>query len=392
MSVYSIARIPILISGTGSLHKLPRQLTAWAVDDVLLVTDEGVAATGIITRVRELLAGHVTELFVAPAGEPHITTVDAAIAAACKLRNPAVIGIGGGTALDIAKLAAGAAVGTRPMDDYMLCAHPFAGHLPSVMIPTTSGTGAEVTRTCVLTDRHGHKSWAWDDELCPDVAILDPELTVTLPPGLTTTTGLDAFVHAIEAASGQRTNNITNAFALQAIRLVCRWLPLAVAEPANLVARQQMQEGACLAGIAINQGGTGLAHAIGHALGTLYHMPHGLAVSAALDAILAWNVEQAPDHFHSVAEAMHSGATPDQVPALFAELLAGADLGAAAHRFAAIEIDAEDLTRLIFSAENLPMVKNNAKAPSEAEGAQLAHLTARRWRRLVRPTAGAPVQ
>jgi len=392
MSVYSIDRIPIVISGACSLQKLPRQLTAWAVDDVLIVTDEGVAATGIIARVQELLASHGAALFVAPPGEPQIATVDAAIAAARRLRNPAVVGIGGGTALDIAKLAAGAAAGARPMDDYMMCVHPFAGHLPTVMIPTTSGTGAEATRTCVLADRHGRKSWAWDDELCPDVAILDPELTVTLPPGLTATTGLDAFVHAIEAASGKRCNNITAAFALQAIRLVCRWLPVAVAEPANLLARQQMQEAACLAGIAINQGGTGLAHSIGHALGTLYHLPHGLAVSAALSAILAWNVEQAPEHFNAVAGAMRSGATPEQVPALFEELLASARLGAAAQRFAAIEIDAEALTHLIFSAENVPMAKNNAKAPTEAEGAQLAHLTARRWRQLVEPATGPQVR
>lgn len=149
-----------------------------------------------------------------------------------------MIGLGGGTALDIAKLVAALAESPGDMADYLLAKTPWAGRVPAVMVPTTSGTGSEVTRTSILTDPEGRKLWAWGDELLPDAVLLDPALTLGLPATLTATTGLDAFVHALEATTGQGQHTFIEATALQAIRLVgaalpMRWPPRMTWWPAN---------------------------------------------------------------------------------------------------------------------------------------------------------------
>ena len=139
------------------------------------------------------------------------------------------------------------------------------------------------------------KVWTWGDALLPDLIVLDPEATATMPPVVTTRTGLDAFVHALEAVTGQRRDQRPPEPALAAVELVRDHLPYAVADGSDLRARAAMQEAAYLAGTAIDGCGTGIAHAIGHALGSLHHVPHGVAVAVGLEAALAWNVEGAPD-------------------------------------------------------------------------------------------------
>ncbi len=381
MSVYTIDRLPVLVAGCGALATLPDQVQRLHATSVLLVSDQGMAAAGWVGRVQASLAESCpVATFLAPPGEPRIATVDDGVTLARTLdAGAAVIGLGGGTALDIAKLIAAVAAGVLPMQAYMMCANPYAGKLPSLMIPSTSGTGAEVTRTCVLTDAEGRKSWAWGDELCPDVALLDPEITITLPPALTAATGLDAFVHAVEAATGQRANAIAQAFALQAIRLIGAALPAAVAEPHNLTARQQMQEAACLAGVAINQCGTGIAHNIGHALGTVAHLPHGVAVTIAMQRTLAWSVAADPERYQAIADAMRPGSRADDVPAMFEALLDAADFAGAAAPFHATRFDQDALRASMLSAENLPMMANNARIPTADEMADLAEWTAAWW-------------
>ena len=381
MSLYTIDRPPALMVGCGALRCLPEQIRSLHCTRTLLVSDQGMAAAGWVARIQAILATTgAVEVFLAPAGEPHIATVDAGAAVARTLgAGTAIVGLGGGTALDIAKLIAAVAAADLPMQAYMMCATPYAGKLPSFMAPSTSGTGAEVTRTCVLTDAQGRKSWAWGDELCPDLALLDPEVTVTLPPALTATTGLDAFIHAMEAATGQRTNAIAQSFALQAIRLIVAALPIAVAAPDDLAARQQMQEAACLAGMAINQCGTGLAHNIGHALGTVAHLPHAVAVTAALACTLDWSVTGAPARYQAVATAMQPGARGEDVPSLFAALLNAVNFAAAAAPYYVREIAYDALLTSMLSAENRPMMTNNARIPAEDEMPDLAGRMVASW-------------
>ena len=245
------------------------------------------------------------------------------------------------------------------VEHYALGANPLPGHRPMIAIPTTAGTGAEVTRTCIVTDRDGRKVWTWGDELLPDLVVLDPASTVTMPTHVTAATGLDAFVHALEAVSGRRSTALVTASALHALRLVVDHLPIAVAEPNDLEARQAMQEAALLAGLAIDGGGTGIAHSIGHALGTLAHVPHGVAVAIGLAAALDWNVDGAPDAYTSAAAAL--GRPVGELPDLLAELLAAVTLSAAVRRLPALELEPDQIAAAMVAEENLPMYRNNCR-------------------------------
>ena len=266
--------------------------TVSAGAEVVVIADQGVQATGYIERVVEALRPRNITVHLVPWGEPTVASVDAAARVVRDAGDPIVIGVGGGSALDIAKQAAVVSTGQRRAVP-AVC-QPLPGRRPIVAIPTTSGTGAEVTRTCIVADRSGRKSWTWGDELLPDLVVLDPTAAATMPHAVTVGTGLDAFVHAIEACSGQRRNSIAAASAQRAMALVLTHLPRVANDGADLASRQAMQEAAFLAGLAIDNCGTGVAHSIGHALGSLYHMPHGISVAVGLRAALEWNVRANP--------------------------------------------------------------------------------------------------
>lgn len=353
---YTVNPFPLLIVGPNALDALPDVLRRLRVQRIFLVSDQGMAAAGWVQRVYALVSSHwKVETFLAPPGEPQTTTVDEGAAMARALgEGVAVVGLGGGTALDIAKLIAAIAVSERPARDYLLCAHPYDGKLPGIMIPATSGTGAEVTRTCVLTDEQGCKSWAWGDELRPDIVLLDPQVTTTLPRPLTVATGFDALVHAIEAATAQRANAIAQSFALQAIRLIAS---------------------ACLAGIAIDQCGTGIAHAIGHALGTTAHLPHAVAMQSTL----AWSIATNEARYQPIAQAMQPGPSSLDLPEAFAALLQRLDFADVVRPLRNRVIDVGALLASMLSPENQPMRANNARVPDDAAMAELAQCTAQTW-------------
>ena len=259
---------------------------------------------GTWSRVLQALHPRPTSVHLVPWGEPTVDSVDDAARLVRDAGDAIVIGVGGGSALDIAKQAAVVSAGDISVEAYLLCATPLPGRRPIVAIPTTSGTGAEVTRTCIVADGSGRKSWTWGDEMLPDIVVLDPAAAATMPHSVTVGTGLDAFVHAIEACSGQRRNSIAAAAAQRAMALVLTHLPRVAEDGNDLVSRQAMQEAAFLAGVAIDNCGTGVAHSIGHALGSLYHVPHGLSVAVGLRAALEWNVTGEPDAYADAADAL----------------------------------------------------------------------------------------
>ena len=170
-------------------------------------------------------------------------------------------------------------------------------------MPTTAGTGSEVTRTAVFS-ADGRKLWAWGKELRFDLALLDPELTVGMPAALTAATGIDAAVHAIESATCKRRNPVSTSIALGALRSLRTWLAVAVRQPGNLEARSHVQIAACLAGIAFDVTGVAAAHAIGHAVGEAAGVHHGRAVGLALNATMSDSAQAAPDAYGAVADAL----------------------------------------------------------------------------------------
>lgn len=381
-SSYEVGRAPRTLVGAGSLTALRAAIESLDGTSAVLIVDAIVAAGGYLDRVVEALGSVPHVVHVTPPGEPTVDTVDAAAAVVRMARSPVVIGIGGGSAIDIAKQAATVGAGTTGVEPYLLCANPLPGRRPIVAIPTTSGTGAEVTRTCIVSDASGRKMWTWGDEMLPDLVVLDPTAAATMPHAVTVGTGLDAYVHALEACSGVRRNSVAAASAQRALRLVVDHLPRAAADGADLWARQAMQEAAFLAGVAIDNCGTGVAHSIGHALGSLYHVPHGVSVAVGLHAALGWNVEGAPDAFVDPAAAM--GCEVASVPATLTGLVAGTRLADVVRAIHVEPFDASSIAVTMAAPENQPMLANNARTVDDDDRSMLAERTVALWGELAR--------
>ncbi len=294
-----------------------RSATLAGVGPVLLVADSGLKPLGIVERAANALrdAGHLVATYADISGEPKEAQVEAARTVGKLAEANAVICLGGGSALDAGKLAAVMLGTDAPVADFRLAAKPLPEKpVPIVCVPTTAGTGSEMTGISVVSDAAKTKFWFWGSALEADLALLDPELTVGLPSTFTAMTGMDALVHAIEAATNRHATAESDIAAYQAIRLVVENLPAAVREPQNIAARENMLNAAALGGLAIHKAGTALAHNIGHALGSLAPVPHGLAVTLAMAATAEWVVEGNREAFARVAEAMGVGADADKVP------------------------------------------------------------------------------
>jgi alcohol dehydrogenase class IV len=379
MSLHGVSYGPRTISAAGALERLGAEAKAFAGANasVLLVADSGLRPLGLIGRATASMeaAALTVATYDEIAGEPKESQVEAARRLGKSAKVKAVVCLGGGSALDAGKLAAVMLGTDAPVSDFRLAVRGLPQKtVPFICIPTTAGTGSEMTGTSVISDEHKTKFWFWGDELKADLAVLDPELTVGLPPKFTAMTGMDALVHAIESATNRFAGPESDVAALEAIRLVTKNLPLAIREPKNISARTAMLEAAALGGLAISKSGTALAHNIGHALGSLAPVPHGLAVTLAMAATAEWVVEGNREGFARVAEAMGEGADPDTVPDVFRSLArtAGLDLNAAA---AAPGLTAEKLAHAMAQPENASMRKSTKRLVADEDLLPLARMT-----------------
>jgi alcohol dehydrogenase class IV len=309
MLPFILSSIPEIIFGNGRLSDLPARVTSLAgkAQPVMIIADPAMAMLGITVRLAKLLAeaGHAASVYDGFKGEPKSDDINRAASLARDLKAKAVIGLGGGTALDTAKLVAACAVSAKPAEAYQFCETPLpADPLPLVAVPTTAGTGAEVTRTCIFTNAQRQKVWAWGNELKPILAVLDPELTMGVPAAVTAATGLDALVHAIEASTNRNRNDANDLYCHRAISLIAGALEQAVKAPKDLDARGSLLLGSCYAGIGIDNAGTALAHNISHAMAELAPVPHGRATGLAMLATIDWVKDGNPEAFAKVATAM----------------------------------------------------------------------------------------
>ncbi len=338
------------------------------------------AAAGLAAPLEAALAGRSLAFtgFSEIRSDPLADQIDGAATAARDFGATLVVGLGGGSALDAAKLAAGLATAAQPAAAYALACDPFDDSvLPVIGIPTTAGTGAELTQSMVYSLESGAKVWCDAGNLRPRLALLDPQLTAGLPAGLTAATGTDALVHAMESITSRRTKPETQAPALEAIRLIRAWLPVAVREPENLEARGAMQLAACLAGLAIDSGGTAVAHALGHALGVLGHVHHGRAVAVSLRAALPGNAAAWPKEHAAVALAFglvgaDDGALAAALPAAFDGFLRAIGLEIGLGDCGLGPADAERLAAETRKPENQPMLKANSRELDDADVLELA--------------------
>jgi alcohol dehydrogenase len=311
-----------IVYGKGAIKQLDQILKSLKANNVLLVTDPGIVHAGIANRVTSLLkeAGYNVVMYDKVVPEPPVTSaIECYEFAKSQMETDAIIGLGGGSSIDMAKIAALLIkYGGHPLDYYggeNQIPGPIA---PLIAIPTTAGTGSEVTSVAVLTDTENNvKAGISDNYLRPEVALLDPELTIGLPPYVTACSGIDALSHAVEAytaknyqyieAEGsilfQGAQPISDALAIEAIKLIAANLTLAVQQGSNVEARGNMLIGSLLAGMAFSNAGTAAAHALAYPIGGLVKSPHGEVTGLLLPYVMKFNSGVETEKLGNVAEA-----------------------------------------------------------------------------------------
>lgn len=293
-----------IISGPGSIQELKRYIKTG--DKVALITDTFLVKIGMAAKVEEILKniGATSQIFDAIPPNPHADIVNNCRAFVEGMSANAVVCLGGGSPMDVAKVVAMLANNEGSWEDYQWnMKQPTNPPLTYIAIPTTSGTGSEATKTAVIIDRNTKKGTGGDYYFAK-AAILDPELTVSLPPMLTSTTGVDALTHAIEAYVGKTKQPFTDALALEAIAILAKYLPKAFANGDDLEAREQVAIAAVMAGLAMDQSGLGIVHAISGPLASYYDVPHGLSNAVVLPYGMLYNLIAAPERFARIAEAL----------------------------------------------------------------------------------------
>ena len=307
MQVNTFQTVERIVFGAGSLGNLPDEIRRLGGQRVFLVTDPGIEAAGLLDRLVGIIDGAAIDRGVFASVEPE-PTVDVALDCLRATRDfspDVIVGFGGGSSLDIAKVTAVLLTNAGPVEACFGVERIGKAGLPTVLIPTTAGTGSEVTSIAVLSEpRSGMKRGIVSEHLFANTALLDPELTVGLPPHITASTGLDALIHAVESYIGRRATAVTEPLAFSAIRRIVRCLPAVHRDGADLAARTGMLEGSLLAGMAFANTQTGGCHACGLPLGSMFHLPHGIAVSVMLPAVMRFNAGAVPEKFARIGQAM----------------------------------------------------------------------------------------
>ena len=288
-NVAKFATARIIYHGPGALERLDGEARRLGARRVAVITDPGVAAAGLADRVTGALSVEASVLSeVVP--EPPYQLVERYVTFVKDCGAELVIGVGGGSSMDTAKMTAIMACNAGTVADYFGADRVPRPGLPIIAIPTTSGTGSEVTPAAVFVDSaDGAKKGVRSDFMLPEVAIVDPMLTVGLPPALTASTGLDALTHAIEAYTSAKATLMSDMTAEQAIRLIGQHLRGACADGSDLEARDGMSMGSLLAGMALAVANVGAVHALAHVLGGSHGVPHGVANAMLLAPLMAYN-------------------------------------------------------------------------------------------------------
>jgi len=292
---------PRLIAGAGKSEALADLLPG---GPVLFVTDEQLVSLSITDAARETLeeSGREVILFDAVEADPSRTTLEAATEAGRSAGVKSVVGFGGGSPMDVAKLAAYLLGSDDDLDTVWGVDIAKGQRLPLVLVPTTAGTGSEATPISVITCEGGVKLAVNARPLTADWAVLDPQLTIGLPREVTAATGIDAIVHAVEAYTSARLKNpVSDTLAREALRLLASNLLTACTEPQNVAAREAMLLGAHLAGLAFSNAPVAGVHALAYPLGGLHHLPHGVTNALMLRHVLQHNAEAAREHYAELA-------------------------------------------------------------------------------------------
>ncbi len=324
MTLLNFATAGNIICAPGSVEQLGALVAQRDVGRVLLVCDPGIEALGLIDPALESLNAADKEVcvFSDVEADPSAATVEHAAQQARSVGAQAVIGFGGGSPMDVAKAAAMLLGSNQPLDALYGVDKASGPRLPLLLIPTTAGTGSEVTPIAILTIGAETKMGIVSPHLLPDVALLDPQLTKGLPPHITAATGIDAMVHAIEAfTSLHKKNPISDALAIKALSLLAKGVPAAYADGANLEARGDALLGASLAGMAFANAPVAAVHALAYPIGARFHVPHGVSNALVLPHVLRFNLSVADALYAELAPLLCSADEVSQAPSAAAALV-----------------------------------------------------------------------
>lgn len=307
MTGFVFQTVPVIEFGNGSRRKLPAHAQRSNMSNVLLVTDRGLWENPAVQQLADDLraAGIDVSIYIDVVADPSGHIVQAAADTVRQQKCDGVIGIGGGSAMDVAKLVALLAHAEQPLATMYGVDQVRERRLPLILMPTTAGTGSEVTPIAIVTTGKTAKAGIVSQQLLPDVALLDPQLTLALPPTVTAHTGIDAMVHAIEAyTSKHRKNPQSDLLARQALQLLSRNIERAFTDGDDLDARGAMLWGALLAGQAFANAPVAAVHALAYPLGGIHHLPHGLSNALVLAPVLRFNLPVAAERYAQLRDCV----------------------------------------------------------------------------------------
>ena len=305
MSIAAFKIANKLITGAAAIEQLAAELTRLNINNPLIVTDAILVKSGTVDLALAQLGGRAYGIFDQVKPEPEISIVEDCTHAYRQGGHDGLIGLGGGSAIDIAK-GVGAFVGhDGPLAELFGVDQVKRKGPPLIAIPTTAGTGSEVTNVAIFSDKLAQlKKGIVSDYLLPDVALVSPVMTLTCPRSVTAASGVDALVHAIESYLSVNRSLITDSLALGAIKLIVKSLPKAYANPADLIAREHMATASLMAGMAFGNAGVGAVHALAYPLGGRFDIAHGVSNALLLPYVMAWNKMACVERFRDIAEAM----------------------------------------------------------------------------------------
>lgn len=294
-----------IVFGLNAIEQLPEKVAYLGGSKVLVVSDPGIRDAGILDQVIAPLQKAQVEfdVFTEVDREPDVKTIQVITNKAKEMDADIVIGVGGGSALDAAKAVAVMVKNEGDISQYAgLNKVPKAG-IPSICIPTTSGTGSEVTIWTVISDKENNRKFGvGGKEIAPTIALCDPNLTLTLPPSITAATGIDALTHALESFVNKQTQPLSEALSRESMRLISSSLRKAVHQGDNVKARYDMLLGSTIAALAFNPTRLGLAHALCMPLGAKWKVPHGIANAILLPQVMEFNLVGNLEKFKEIAE------------------------------------------------------------------------------------------
>ena len=364
-----------IINESGALKNIADICRQQHISKPLIVTDNGIVSVGLMEKLEQALndGGMPFNSYTDVVADPPESVVYAALEVLKEGQNDGVIGFGGGSSMDTAKLIALMAESGETLDEIYGVGNAKGKRLPLILIPTTAGTGSEVTAVAIVTTGETTKAGVVATQLYPDVALLDAELAVGLPAHITAATGVDAMVHAIEAYTSARLKNTySDMLAKEALRLLSANIMTATHQGSDIEARQAMLLGACLAGQAFANSPVAAVHALAYPLGGHYHIPHGLSNSLVLPHVMRFNAPEAKEQYAELAPIIMGKMVSGDANSITTELIAHiekliTDLGLP-NTLKAMDVPEADLPMLASDGmKQERLLINNARTVTEAD-------------------------